>query len=38
MGLRKGGAAASMGEIINAYEMFVGNPEGKKLSGRLRRI
>jgi hypothetical protein len=34
MGPRKGVAAASMEAIIYSYKVFVGNPEGKKLSGR----
>jgi hypothetical protein len=32
-----GGACSSHGEVINAYTMLIGKPEGKRLLGRPRR-
>jgi hypothetical protein len=35
--MRWTGQVALMGEMINAYEIFVGKPEGKRPLGRHRR-
>jgi hypothetical protein len=34
--MRWAGHVAQMGEKVNAYRKFVGNPEGKRPLGRLR--
>jgi hypothetical protein len=34
--MRWSGHEAGMGEMINAYKILVGNPEGKRLFGRPR--
>jgi hypothetical protein len=37
MSMRWNGSVTSMGEMRNPYKILVGNPEGKRPLGRLRR-